>query len=77
MGQIPRLRGLIEVERQKSNTLQAEVLRLGANYMTLKFGTGRKNKLPSSKLDAMKFGIVFSRHNTRERKDISQELEWT
>ena len=61
IGQIPRLRGMIEVERQKSNTLQAEVLRLGANYITLKLGTGRKKRLCS---------------NTRERKDISQELEW-
>ena len=63
---------MIVVERRKSNTLQAEVLRLRRNiYSSLNNWRGRKKRLPSYKLAAMNFDIILSPRSMREMKDTS------
>ena len=69
--QILKLRGMIEVERQNPNTLQAEVVRFGSENLH------QKKRSLRCKLAAMSFGrIHLSPPSIREMKEISQELEW-
>ena len=77
VAQILRLRGMLEVERAKYNTLQADVLRLKKIDRSLKFWIGQKKRLPSCELAAMILGNFLNSHRMRKVKGyLSQELEW-
>ena len=61
-----------EVERQKTSTPQAEVLRLGAGNLQLSQKLERsKEEVATCKLAAKSFGFIVSPHNMREMKDTS------
>ena len=67
VAQIPQLRVMIEVERQTSNTLQAEVLRLGA---------GPKEEVAQLQARCNEFGhLLEPSQSTRDAGYFSPELE--
>ena len=75
---VSQLRGMIDVERQKTNILQAKVLRVGARNPQLFHLVDRSKERDWSdcKLPPMKFGMILGPKSVRETTDISQGLEW-
>ena len=62
----------MDVERQKSNTQQAQVHRFVAeNQQLSQHSNGGKKMLPSCKLAALSFGITLTPRSMSEMKDIS------
>ena len=75
--QIPQWNRMIECGRQKSNTLQADVLRLGAENLQLSQRWHRsKEKVAQLQARCNEFWHHPEPHSIRERKDICQDLEW-
>ena len=73
VAQIPRLRAMLEVERQKSNALQTEVLRFGAEELQNSQSVDKSTHevvLSDCKLAATTLGIILSRHSKREMKYV-------
>ena len=64
------LEGELDVDRQKSNALHADVLRRGPE------NPGRSQNLDRSKDEVANSQAVLSPQSMREMKDISQELDW-
>ena len=64
---------MLDLERQKSNSLQAEVLRRGAEHLQV-----GKMRLVSYKLAANDYGVILSPHtqHTRDEAHYSSEREW-
>ena len=70
IAQIPPLREMLDVERKKWSTLQADVLRFGADifHKPLNIWTGKKKRLLSCKLLTTSFGCILSTHSVREMR---------
>ena len=77
VAQIPQLRVMIEVERQTSNTLQAEVLRLGAEHLQICQKWERsKEEVAQLQARCNEFGhLLEPTQSTRDEGYFSPELE--
>ena len=65
---------MLDVERQKLSTPQADVLRFGAENLQLSnSGQVHRKMLLNCKLAATNFGVNLSPHRKREMKCILQE----